>query len=131
MSDSNTGLNPNTQVQKKGLSFFTKIKIFLVVLILIGFGVVGSLIYVMVNPKSNFADFTQKYLGFNYVISNKNELVKTETPASNTPEAITNNSGSTASDGNKILNNIFGLDVDRSKQTTSKYIDAPANPSTT
>ena len=131
MTDSNNNLNPNGSVKKKGLSLMTKVKIFFIIVVLIGFGVTGSLLYVMINPKSNFANFAQKYLGFNYVISNQSE--NTSNPENGNNLISNNNSTSNNANrnGNKILNNIFGLDVDREKQTTSKYSDTLLSPSPT
>jgi len=132
MSENISNTAPNQKVNKKGLSLWTKIKVFFFVVILLAFGVTGSLLYVMINPTSNFAQFAQKYLGFNYVIANKNESTSNPNPTNNTQSNIsTTTTTPSANNDTKILNNILGLGNGQTNQTPSKFADSQLAPNTT
>jgi len=129
----NTNIN-NSSKKKSGLSLWFKIKLFFILIIFLGFLTAGGLIFAMVNPTSGFAQFAQKYLGFNYVISNKNDLAinnQTNTNQATSSSSSSSSSSSGSSTGNKLLNNLFGLDVDRQNQTPSKFADSQINTSPT
>lgn len=132
MTENNLNTSSNQKVNKKGLSIWTKIKVFFVLLILLAFAVTGSLLYVMINPTSNFAQFAQKYLGFNYVIANKNEQVNNSSSNTDTPTNISTTvpTPSTSND-NKILNNILGLGNGQKTETPSKFADNQLAPNST